>query len=66
MCTLQDKIDQSVINKHGKIEIHKITKVHLLKTGEIRGTITRYCTRNHMFIRSKAIFSFQSYLWTEL
>lgn len=66
MCTLQDKYDQSVINKRGTIEVHKITKVHLLNTGEIRGTITRYDTRNSMFLRSKAIFSFTSYLWTEL
>ena len=66
MCTLKDKYDQSVINKQGKIEIHKITKVHLLSTGEIRGTITRYDTRNNMFLRSKVIFSFTSYLWAEL
>lgn len=66
MCKLSDKYDQSVINKHGKIEIHKITKVHLLNTGDIIGTITRYDTRNSMFLRNKAIFSFTSYLWTEL
>lgn len=65
MCKLQDKIDQSIVNKQGKVEVHKITDCFLLKTGQIRGVITRYDAKNSRYHRSFALFNFQSYLWTE-
>jgi hypothetical protein len=66
MCKLSNKIGQSIVTKNGSIQIHDIKDCHLLKDGVIRGVITRYDIMNRRYHRSFVVFSFTSYLWTEL
>lgn len=66
MCKLSNKIEQSIIAKNGNIQIHDIKDCHLLKDGLIRGVITRYDAKNSRYHRSFVVFSFTSYLWTEI